>query len=85
MQLRFTYNPSLMSPGGITRTCVFFGESERSTVSSVPLQFGSHETSSNNARVRSRTKASIAAGTLKAPGRLTSDIEEKRAGAVCSQ
>lgn len=29
-QLRFTYDPSLMSPGGLTRTCVFFGESEKS-------------------------------------------------------
>lgn len=29
MQLRFTYEPSLMSPGGLTCTRVFFGESEQ--------------------------------------------------------
>lgn len=30
-QLRFTKDPSLMSPGGLNSTCVFFGESEKSS------------------------------------------------------
>lgn len=51
MQLRFTYNPSLISPGGFTSTFVSFGESETSTVTAFLLHFGSHDKSSNNARV----------------------------------
>lgn len=41
-QLRFTYEPSLMSPGGLTSTRVFFGESkqanrQRETAASILL------------------------------------------------
>lgn len=37
-QLRFTYDPSLMSPGGVTSTRVFFGESKQANRHHMPLE-----------------------------------------------